>query len=164
MDIGEINFPVQIDFRIKCHREIEMKTFFESKKFLALTASISIPDAKTIFTKAPFIQYEQLLLDKNFRQYLKRIMVSKTVFRTGVLKTPIQKTYEMNIGTDSINIDILSANRQFDWIEISLVYHKSDKHTTMYNSYNVELAAKTIKSVKLSIDFPKSIALQMRKI
>ena len=27
----------------------------------------SAPDAKTIFTKTPFIQYEQILLDKNFR-------------------------------------------------------------------------------------------------
>ena len=27
----------------------------------------STPDAKTIFTKTPFIQYEQILLDKNFR-------------------------------------------------------------------------------------------------
>ena len=31
-----------------------------------------------------------------------------------------------------------------------LVYGKSDKHTTIYDSYNVKLAAKTIKSVKLS--------------
>ena len=62
----------------------------------------------------------------------------------GAQKTPIQKTYEINIATDSINIDILGANRQFHWIELSLVYEKSDKHTTIHNSYNVELAAKTI--------------------
>ena len=31
-----------------------------------------------------------------------------------------------------------------------LVYDESDKHTTIYDSYNVKLAAKTIKSVKLS--------------
>ena len=44
----------------------------------------------------------------------------------------------------------LGANRQFDWIELSLVYNKSNKHPTIYDSYNVELAAKAIKSVKLS--------------
>ena len=33
---------------------------------------------------------------------------------------------------------------------MSIVYDKSDKHTSIYDSYNVELAAKTIKSVKLS--------------
>ena len=65
-------------------------------------------------------------------------------------KTPIQKTYEISIGSDSINVDFLGSSRQFDWIGISLVFHKSDKHTTIYDSYNVELAAKYIKSVKLS--------------
>ena len=57
-------------------------------------------------------------------------------------KTPLQKTYEINIGQDSIDIDFLGANRQFDWIEISLVYEKSDKHTTIYDSYNHKLAVK----------------------
>ena len=64
-------------------------------------------------------------------------------------KTPIQKTYEINIGQDSINIDFLGSNGQFDWLEISMVYDIIDKHTTTYNSYNVELASKHIKSVKL---------------
>ena len=70
-----------------------------------------------------------------------------------VQKTPIQKTYKINIGTESVNIDFLGSNRQFDWIESSLAYDKSDKHTTITticDSYNVELATKTIKSVKLS--------------
>ena len=61
-------------------------------------------------------------LIKNFRQYLKTIMVSKKILRMGTQKLPIQKTYKINIGTDSIYIDSLGANRQFDWIELSLVY------------------------------------------
>ena len=65
-------------------------------------------------------------------------------------KTSIQKAYKISIGSDSINVDFLGSNKQFDWIEISLVSDKSDKHTTIYDSYNVELAAKYIKSVKLS--------------
>ena len=64
-------------------------------------------------------------------------------------KTPIQKTYEISTGSDSININFLGSNRQFDWLEISLVYDKSYKHTTIHDSYNVELAAKYMKSVKL---------------
>ena len=68
----------------------------------------------------------------------------------GVQKTLIQKTYEINIGQDSLYIDFLGANRQFDWIELSLVYDKSDKHTTIYDSYNVEMASKKIKSIKLT--------------
>ena len=54
------------------------------------------------------------------------------------------------IGSDSIKIDFSDSNRQFDWWEISIVYDKSDNHTTIYDSYNVELAAKYIKTVKLS--------------
>ena len=54
-----------------------MKKLFESRMFLASGTTIPAPDAKIIFTKAPFIQYEQILLDKNFRQYLETIMVSK---------------------------------------------------------------------------------------
>ena len=81
----------------------------------------------------------------------------------GVQKTPIQKAYEIGIGSDSINIDFLGSNRQFDWLEISIVYDKSDKHTTMYNSYNVELAVKYIKSIKLS-NFTEIYSLTNKKI
>ena len=41
-----------------------MKKLFESRNVLAAETSILAPDAKIIFTKAPFIQYEQILLDK----------------------------------------------------------------------------------------------------
>ena len=60
----------------------------------------------------------------------------------GAQKTLIQKTYETNVGQDSLDIDFLGANRQFDWIELSLAFNKSDKHTTKYDSYNVEMTAK----------------------
>ena len=43
----------------------------------------------------------------------------------GAQKTPIQKTCEKGIGSDSINIDFLGTNRQFDWLEIYLVYNKT---------------------------------------
>ena len=33
------------------------------------------------------------------------------------------------------------SNRQFDWLEISIVFDKSDRHKTIYDSYNVQLAA-----------------------
>ena len=74
-----------------------MKNLFESRNVLAAKTSILAPDVKIIFTKAPFIQYEQILLDKNFRRYLETIMVSKKILRMGAQKTPIQKTYEINV-------------------------------------------------------------------
>ena len=154
IDLEKINFPVKMHFKIKYHLETEMKRLSESKKVLASTAAVPAPNAKIIFTKVPFLQCEQLLLDKIFRQYLETIMFSKKILMMGVQKTPIQKKKkkknEIKIGTETIKIYFLASNRQFDWIELSLIYDESDKHTTIYNSYNVELTAKTMKSVKLS--------------
>ena len=68
----------------------------------------------------------------------------------GVQKAPMEKTYEIDVGSNFINVDFLEPNRQFDWLEISVVFDKSNKHVTLYDSYNVELASKYIKLVKLS--------------
>ena len=62
----------------------------------------------------------------------------------------MQKTYEINVGQDSIDVEFLGADRQFDWLEISLVHDKTEKHTTIYDSYNREMAAQKIKSLKLN--------------
>ena len=67
----------------------------------------------------------------------------------GIQKTSLQKTYEISVGSDSLTVEFYGANRQFDWLGLSLVYDKSDKHLTIYNSYNVEHAAKLIKSAAL---------------
>ena len=40
--------------------------------------------------------------------------------KTPIQKKPIQKTYEIQKGSDSLNIEFLGANRQFNWIEISI--------------------------------------------
>ena len=108
-----------------------MKKLFESRKVLAPWAVLPAADAK--------------------REYLGTIMVFKKIIRMGTQKAPLQKPYEINVWQDSIDIDFLGANRQFDWLETSLVYDKSDKHTSIYESYNHELAAKWIKTLKLSI-------------
>ena len=70
------------------HLETEL---FDSRKVLAAGTAIPSPDAKIIFTKVPFVQYGQFLLDKNFRQYLESIMVSKKVLMMGAQKAPIKK-------------------------------------------------------------------------
>ena len=91
-DIGKINFPTKIDYRIKLFLETDMNKLFESRKVLASTTTAApSAEAEIIFTRAPFVQYEQILLDKNFRQHLETIMVSKKIIRMGAQKTPIQK-------------------------------------------------------------------------
>ena len=68
----------------------------------------------------------------------------------------------MSVGSDTINVDFLGWNRQFHWLEISFVFDKSDKHTTIYDSYNAELVAKYIKTIKLS-NFTKIYSLTNEK-
>ena len=76
-DIRKINFPTKIDYRIKLFLEKDMDKLFESRKVLATNAAIPEVDAEIIFTRATFIQYKQIFLDKNFRQHLETIMASK---------------------------------------------------------------------------------------
>ena len=46
-------------------------------------------------------------------------------------------------------MDFKGCERQFDWLEISLVYDKNDKHTTIYDSCNAECEARMLKSIEL---------------
>ena len=66
----------------------------------------------------------------------------------GAEKTPLQKTYEISVGQDSLDVEFIGSNRQLDWLEISIVHDKSDRHATIYDSYNRELAAQIIKSLR----------------
>ena len=55
-DIGKINFPTKIDYRIKLFLETNLAKLFEFRKVLASTTTTSpAPDAEIIFTRAPFI-------------------------------------------------------------------------------------------------------------
>ena len=92
------------------------------------------PDAQIVLLKVPMLQYRQLTLDTNVRQHLETIPFSAKVLRMGVQKTPYQKTYELQAGSQDFMVDFQGANRQFDWIEISLVYDKSNKHLTACDS------------------------------
>ena len=42
----------------------------------------------------------------------------------GAQKKPIQKTNKIQKGSDWLNVEFLGANRQFDWIVISIVPDK----------------------------------------
>ena len=57
---------------------------------------------------------------------------------------PYQQSFEVNKGIQAIKIDFKGLNRQIEWLEISLVYDISEQHLTIYDSYDVELAAKLI--------------------
>ena len=54
----------------------------------------------------------------------------------------------MQIGSQEFTVGFKVCDRQLDLLEVSLVYDKSDKHLTIYDSYNVECAVQKPKSVE----------------
>ena len=146
MQYWKVNQPTKIDLRTTCMLETNMKKIFESNRQLN---PIADPDAKIIFHDAPFIQYEQIRLNDNFRQYLETIMASETPLRISTQKTPLQISYEITIGSPSFTVDFRAANRQLNLLKISLVWDKSNKRNTVYNSFNVEKKTIFIQCVVL---------------
>ena len=143
--------------KIRLTLETDMKKILETKKILVRTTNGTttvgnpgVPDTQIALLKAPYIQYEQLTLATNFRQYLETILFSSKVLRMGIQKTPYQKTYKLQTGLQDFTVDFQGANRQFDWIETSLVCDKSDQHLTLYDSCNIECEANMIKSLEFA--------------
>ena len=127
-DLGKINFPTKIELKNHCTLETEMKKLFDFKKKVK---AIGTSDAQIVFLKALFLQYEEILLIKKFRQYLETIMLSSKVLRIGIQKKPYQKTYELHVGLQKLTVDFKGCKRQLDWLDISLVYDKCNKHLTI---------------------------------
>ena len=123
-----------------------MNKLFETDK---KAASIpDEPDALIQFHDRPYIAYEEINLTKTMDIYLSGILRSEQALRMGVLPSPYQQEFEIATGTQSLTVTFKGAQRQFEWLEISVVYDKSYQHLTIYDSYDLELAAKLIKSVK----------------
>ena len=77
-------------------------------------------------------------------------------------KTLVQKTYGIQKGSNSLNVEFLGSNRQFDWIKKSIVPDKSDKYTTLYDIYHREMASQLIQTLRLS-NFRKIYSLTNEK-
>ena len=105
-----------------------MKKLFESKKKVTALGAL---DAQIVFLRAPYLQYDQIRLTKNFRQYLETVIQSSKILRMGIQKSPYQKTHKMQVCSQELMVDFKGCDRQFDWLKISLVYDKSDKHLTI---------------------------------
>ena len=65
-----------------------------------------------------------------------------------VLPAPYQQLFEINKGTQSLTVTFKGAQRQFESLEISLIYDKSYQHLTIYDNYDLKLAPKMIQSIK----------------
>ena len=121
------------------------RVFETNKKLAAIPAS---PDALANIYDRPYISYQELKLTETSDVYLSGILRSETALRQGVLPSPYQQLFEINTGTQSFTCTFKGAQRQFDWLEISIVYDNPYEHTTIYDSYDLELAAKLIQTIK----------------
>ena len=106
-------------------------------------------DTKIIYHAALYIRYEQIILNNLYKQYLETAFLSKKVFRMNFQSLILKKSYALVRGAQSHNTSFEAANRQFDWLEIYLVYDKNDQHNSIYDSYNAELAAKVLEKINV---------------
>ena len=76
-------------------------------------------------------------------------MISNKVPRTGIKKTPYQKTYKLIVSAQSRTINFESSSKQFLFLEILLVFDSSHQHKSIYDNYNAAVAATTVNSIRL---------------
>ena len=123
-----------------------MTKLFESNK--KVTAIPDNPNAFIQFHDRPYISYQEINLTKGADLYFTSMLRSQTALRQGVLPSPYQQPCEVNTGTQSFTCTFKGVQRQFDWLEISIVYDKSFQHMTIYDSFDLELASILIKTIK----------------
>ena len=146
VDLGLVNFSMKTDTKLLFTLERNTYKLFESTK--RLTAVPSESDALIQFHNRPYIAYQEITLTQNFDIYFSRIIRPATAARMGVLPAPYQQLFEVNKGIQSLTVTYKGTQKQFEWLEISLFYDKSDQYLTIYGSYDFELAAKMIQSIK----------------
>ena len=156
VDIGLVNLPAAFNVKFVFNLEKTLAKLFESRKKIPNTTAgaaaalpTGAPDANVYFHAIPYLQYEQIKLNNTFNKYITKAISSKRVLRTGIKPTPYQKSYEINVASQSHVVEFKGTNKQFSFIEISLVFDKSEQHNSVYDSYNFELAATMIGSVQL---------------
>ena len=119
-----------------------MNRLFETKADVS-----NEPDAQIIFHDTPYISYPQITLDDNFLTYFNGILRTRGTLRTDDISSLYQQSFEIDIRTQSVKVNFRGLNKQI--VKISLVFDKSDQHQTVYDSYNVELAAKYVQLLAL---------------
>ena len=131
-NIGKVNQYIKLKTKFTLMLETEMKNLFGTNANNAANL-----DAEIIFTDAPFIQYQQIKLDNNFRTYLESSLLLENNLRTRIQNIAYQKSYEIDTGSQFRVVDSRGNNKQ------------SDQHTSVYVNYNLEPATRKIKSIEL---------------
>ena len=92
--------------------------------------------------------FEQFKLVNKYRAYLEGVFISNHVLRMGIKTTPNQKSYELVTGSQSRTVTFEASNKQFSLLEFLLAHDSSEQHKSIYDSYNAEVAAVQIGSIK----------------
>ena len=146
VDLVLVNFTIKTDTKFLFNLQRNMNKRFETTKEVA--AIPDEPDALIQFHDCPYISYQELNLTKTFDICFSGILRAETALRMGVLPAPYQQLFEINKGIQYLTVTFEGTQRQFEWLEISLVYDKSYQHLMIYDSYDLELAAKIVQSIK----------------
>ena len=91
-DLGLVNQPIKFNTKWRITFEQDMQRLFESKAQQAAAGLPDSIDAKIILDSTPYLPYYQFKLDKNFRNYLETTSASESKLRTGIQRTPYQKS------------------------------------------------------------------------
>ena len=152
IDLGLVNFSMKTNTKIIVTLERNTNKLFESNKKLA--AIPDNPDALIQIYDRLYISYQEINLIKSADIYFNEILRSETALRQVVLPSPYQQLFEINTGTLTYTCTFKGAQRQFDWLEIFIVYDKSFQHATIYDSYDLEIASKLIKTIEFENTSP----------
>ena len=149
VDIGLVNTPIKFNTKWRLTFETNMQKLFESKTNQAADGLPDTVDAQIILESAPYLLFYQFLLEDTYITYFEGAMISEQVLRTGIKYSPYQNGYKLAAGSQSKIFTFTNAFKQFAFLEFSLVFDRSHQHLNIYNSYNAEVAAVSIKNIKL---------------
>ena len=144
--LGLVNFLHNIDTWFLFSLENNMNKLFEKNTKADVPNE---PDTPIIFHDTPYISYLHITLDDIFLAYFNGILRSRGTLRTGVTSSHYQQSFEINTETQSLKVNFHGLNKKIEWLEISLVFEKSDEHQTLYDSDDVELGAKYVQVLAL---------------
>ena len=100
--LGLVKFPHKIDTRFYFTLENNLNQLFETNAKLGNIPNE--PDAQIIFHDISDISYPQITLGDKFLAYLVVILRSRSALRTGVILSPYQQSFEINVGTQSLKV------------------------------------------------------------
>ena len=123
-----------------------MNRLFESNKKVA--AIRDSPHTLINIYKWLYISYQEINLRQGADIYFNGISRSEAALRQSVLPSSYQQLFEINTGMQDFTCTSKGEHRQFDWLEISILCDKSYQHATIYDSYDLAVAVKLIKTVK----------------